>query len=220
MFAATAPGEPDLRLGMLAHGDGGSWQWLPLVGPDFPLALYSQRGPVVAWTPHFAGVAVRVERPSTVMPAVVPPPSRRFGRLLGLAAVALLGVNGWLLWRLEAKLPPPQAAPPPAAAVPMPLAGDAPPRDTPAADQDRLAKALYFHLLKSGALHLNQQDELLKTYDRLAADDDGLRVSSAEGRMALGALDELARRKSPRQVEATIRAVGGGSAASTRTSST
>jgi hypothetical protein len=62
LFAATAPSDPDHRLGLLEQGAGQRWQWLPLVGPDFPLAAYAQRGPLVAWTPHLAGVAVKVDR--------------------------------------------------------------------------------------------------------------------------------------------------------------
>ncbi|HEX5273211.1 MAG TPA: hypothetical protein VFW33_22095, partial [Gemmataceae bacterium] len=62
LFAATAPSDPDHRLGLLEQGAGRGWQWLPLVGPDFPLAAYAQRGPLVAWTPHLAGVAVKVDR--------------------------------------------------------------------------------------------------------------------------------------------------------------
>src|SRR5262249_38965490 len=62
LFAATAPSDPDHRLGLLEQGAGRGWQWLPLVGADFPLATHAQRGPLVAWTPHLAGVAVKVDR--------------------------------------------------------------------------------------------------------------------------------------------------------------
>ena len=48
LFAATTPSDPDQHLGLLEQGAGGSWQWLPYVGADFPLQQYAQRGPVVA----------------------------------------------------------------------------------------------------------------------------------------------------------------------------
>src|SRR6516164_4220690 len=99
LFAATAPGDPSHRLGLLEQGAGRAWQWLPLVGPDFPLAAYAQRGPLVAWTPHLAGVAVKVDRKQ---PEGAPraPPTSRF--LLACCAVLLflfLGLAGATLWQ-------------------------------------------------------------------------------------------------------------------------
>src|SRR5215831_13297502 len=44
LFAAAAPSDPDHRIGMLEQGAGDNWQWLPLVGSDFPLQSYAQRG--------------------------------------------------------------------------------------------------------------------------------------------------------------------------------
>jgi hypothetical protein len=54
-LAAVSPENPDERLGLLEGGLGDTWQWLPLVGPDFPLKVFARRGPLVAWTPHPAG---------------------------------------------------------------------------------------------------------------------------------------------------------------------
>src|SRR5207302_1719822 len=59
LFAASAPSDPDHRLGLLDQVAAGAWQWLPLVGADFPLANYARRGPLIAWTPHLASVAVK-----------------------------------------------------------------------------------------------------------------------------------------------------------------
>ncbi len=85
LFAATAPSDPDHRLGLLEQGAGRAWQWLPLVGPDFPLASYAQRGSLVAWTPHLAGVAVKVDRKPKDAPR-----GGRPSRLLLAGAVVLL----------------------------------------------------------------------------------------------------------------------------------
>jgi hypothetical protein len=59
LFAATAPSDPDHRLGLLEQA-ADNWQWLPLIGEDFPIQVFANRGPVVAWTPHLAGVAVKL----------------------------------------------------------------------------------------------------------------------------------------------------------------
>src|SRR5205085_1810932 len=64
LFAATAPSDPDHHLGLLQQGTAANWQWLPLVGADFPLPSYARRGPVIAWTPHLAGVAVKLGQSS------------------------------------------------------------------------------------------------------------------------------------------------------------
>src|SRR5205807_993934 len=93
LFAATAPSDPDHRLGLLEQGAGGVWQWLPFVGADFPLQFYAQRGPLVAWTPHLAGVAVKLDH----KPALGPVPSRRrqvfLNSLVLLTLLFLLGAN-------------------------------------------------------------------------------------------------------------------------------
>src|SRR5262249_42419201 len=74
LFAATTPSDPDHRLGLLEQEAGTAWQWLPLVGADFPLMTYAQRGPLVAWTPHLAGVAVKLEPKPEVAPRRLTPP--------------------------------------------------------------------------------------------------------------------------------------------------
>src|SRR5205807_5824013 len=89
LFAATAPSDADHRLGLLEQGAGRAWQWLPLVGPDFPLAAYAQRGPLVAWTPHLAGVAVKVDR-KQAEGVTGPAPWQRGVLVIALIFVALL----------------------------------------------------------------------------------------------------------------------------------
>ena len=51
VFAATAPADPDHHFALLLEDHDGNWQWLALVGDDFPLAEYTARGPVIAWKP-------------------------------------------------------------------------------------------------------------------------------------------------------------------------
>ncbi len=62
LFAATSPTDPDHHLHLLERNPQGSWQWLPLVGADFPLQEQAKLGPVVAWTPYFAEIAVKPVR--------------------------------------------------------------------------------------------------------------------------------------------------------------
>jgi hypothetical protein len=50
LFGATFPGDPDHHLDLLDLSRNASWQWLPLVGTDFPLQHYARLGPLVAWT--------------------------------------------------------------------------------------------------------------------------------------------------------------------------
>src|SRR5205814_10021537 len=44
LFAATVPSDPDHHLRLLEQGAADHWQWLPLVGADFPLQTYAKRG--------------------------------------------------------------------------------------------------------------------------------------------------------------------------------
>jgi hypothetical protein len=108
LFAATAPSDPDHRLGLLEQGAGAGWQWLPLVGADFPVQRYAQRGPVIAWTPHLAGVAVKLDR----KPAEEPMRSLRNRRVIrtlvepALLTVLLLltGANLWVTLSLNSRI--------------------------------------------------------------------------------------------------------------------
>jgi hypothetical protein len=51
VFAATTAWSPDLGLGILQEFGVDNWQWLPLIGADFPLETYAARGHVFAWIP-------------------------------------------------------------------------------------------------------------------------------------------------------------------------
>lgn len=195
LFAATAPSDPDHRLGLLEQEKALAWQWLPLVGADFPLATYARRGPLVAWTPHLSGVAVKLDHPAGEGAAAA---GHRpgLGWLLGAALMALMVANLWATLTLPRRLPPPEVPAP--EAVPS---NAAPVRD---GSQDRLVRALFRHLQSQGVVSEWEQSQLLAQYDRLAAADEHLRVDSAEGKAALGAISMLTRRGSS-QVEASVR---------------
>jgi hypothetical protein len=90
LFAATAPAEPDHHLGLLQRHAAPRWQWLPLVGVDFPLQTYAKRGPLIAWTPHLTGVALQLDRK---LPDTDAPPPRTATRqnqwVLGLLTLLI-----------------------------------------------------------------------------------------------------------------------------------
>jgi hypothetical protein len=52
LLGATSASDPDRQLGLLERSPQASWQWLPLVGADFPLQHQARLGPLVAWTPY------------------------------------------------------------------------------------------------------------------------------------------------------------------------
>jgi hypothetical protein len=105
LFAATTPSDPDHHLGLLEQGAGGAWQWLPLVGADFPLLTFAQRGPLVAWTPHLAGVALKLDRKPLDSPSVPASRRRPLQAVLGVAALLLLGANLWATLSLYRRVP-------------------------------------------------------------------------------------------------------------------
>lgn len=192
LFAATAPSDPDTRLGLLQQSDGTTWQWLPLVGGDFPLARFAERGPLIAWTPHLAGVAVKLDQPpapvgsaAAARPSIVPP-------LMLAAALAMLAANLWLTANIARRPLTAPAVHPVAAPVASELSAT------------RLADALHRHLARQGAMRDADAAQLRSAYEQLVARDDAFRVDSPEGRLALGAVSVLARR-GPARVEAVIR---------------
>ncbi len=208
LFAATAPSDPDHRLGLLDQGAGRSWQWLPLVGPDFPLAAYAQRGPLVAWTPHLAGVAVKVERKQPEAPRPI-----RGSRLLVLGSAALLltvilTVGAVLLGQIALLRAEVAAlASQPAAPLSGPLATG---RAAPPTDESRERLALALHEVLQDRIPPGEWDQLqphlLAAYERTVRrrPDLALKESNVKGKEALGAVMILADR-SPSRVEETVR---------------
>lgn len=202
LFAATTLSEPDHRLALLDQGAGRGWQWLPLVGADFPLQTYAQRGPLIAWTPHLAGVALRVDRRPDAEPAA---PRRRplsgllaVTLLLGMGGLAVLGVANWQATRdvarqLEALASVPPPAPAPAASPPV-----VPPATATEDGRDRFALALHDLLQERlGKREWAQsQEAFLARYERIARQRPELRLADAntKGKLAIGALGVLSGR--------------------------
>jgi hypothetical protein len=210
LFAASSPSDPDHHLRLLEQAAGACWQWLPLVGPDFPLQTYAARGPLVAWTPHLAGVALKLERKSAEVPL---PRARRLRLPWAVAAslfvtlLALLGLNAWALYALPGRLP---VAPGPAQA----------PQPTPSAvikggnaDRDRFAAALYQLLRDRGGERelAAGNKELLARYERLARQRPELRLGpdNEEGKLAVAAVGVLAERNAGRIKEGVRKALAG-----------
>jgi hypothetical protein len=215
LFAATTPADPDHRLRLLEQGAGGSWQWLPLVGPDFPLQTYAQRGPLIAWTPHFAGVALKLDHrtpPAGEVPA--PRPRRGSGALIGLLVpvALLLAANAWLLFDVRRQLAttggnrPQPEAPREAAEVPP---ANVPPREQ---STERLLKGLQDLIDQGGAGEGDaERSALLARYERLVRAHPDLRVPEGDARAkrTVAAISLLAERSADRIDDVVRRALSG-----------
>jgi hypothetical protein len=213
LFAATAPADPDHRLGLLDQGAGRAWQWLPLVGSDFPLAAYAQRGPLVAWTPHLTDVAVKVDRKQAESVAG-PAPWQRMALALAVVFLALLtllvALNLWATLALRGPLAAISQAPSDAQSQPAPV----PPAQAtntaapPDESRERFADALHEVLReRMGPREWEQaRPHLLAAYERAARQRPELRVkdSDVKGKEAVGAVLVLSGRGADR-VEEVVR---------------
>jgi hypothetical protein len=212
LFAATAPSDPDHRLSLLEQAAGSTWQWLPLTGADFPWPTYAPRGPVIAWTPHLAGVALKLDRKPVEEPAR--PSGRR--RLLSVPLLAaglvglLLAANLWALLSLRGRVAELDRGAPAVASQPAPVPGDRTPGADTSGDEarERFAEALYALLLEQGGRRewSQSRDRLLAQYDRAFRDhkDLYLKDGNVKGKMAIGAANVLAQRSADR-VEESVR---------------
>ncbi|MGH7174130.1 MAG: hypothetical protein ACRELF_04370 [Gemmataceae bacterium] len=213
LFAASTPSDPDHRLRLLEQAAGTSWQWLPLVGPDFPLQTYAQRGPLIAWTPHLAGVALKLDHKSTETPIVRPVRSGRGARLAVAALLVLLfgllAANLWFMLSLHRAIPA-NAPPSPAASEhpSVPLSQRKYP--TPSADgrRDRFVAALHELLIEQGGNREWQaaKNRLLTRYERLVRTHPDLRVRDGgdQDRITVAAISVLAERSADR-IEEEVR---------------
>jgi hypothetical protein len=218
LFAATTPSDPDHRLGLLEQEAGTAWQWLPLVGADFPLTTYAQRGPLVAWTPHLAGVAVKLEPKPEIAPRRLTPPRvlvNRFGLLLLVLLAVLTGANLLLTLSVRQQLSTAQAAPASNGSAEIPTASrhePAPVHPTPDDSRERFAEALHDLLVeRGGRRELNEgQAALLAQYDRLVREHKELRLKdgNTKGRVAVAAVNVLSQRSADRVEEAVKKALG------------
>lgn len=105
LFVASSPSDPDAHLRLLDQATSPQWQWLPLVGPEFPLAVQARRGPLLAWTPYQTGVAVQLD-PDPPSGAVTDGVPRwvAWAQLGLLVFVALMLVLNLLVtWRLAGR---------------------------------------------------------------------------------------------------------------------
>ena len=202
LFAAAAPTDPDRHLALLDGRAVPNWQWLPLVAPDFPFPAHARRGPLVAWVPNLAGLAVKLDgHPPAPVPR--PVPSRHaLLAVFGFLLLGLLAANLWATFSLPARLP--SAAP----AAPAPEAHHSSPVVVRESDASReeFARALYRLLLSeapSGEFK-RFEDRFLKRYRSLLAHDKDLHVDGNDGKAVVAALAILARRRIDR-IEALIR---------------
>jgi hypothetical protein len=202
LFAATAPSDPDHRLGLLHEGPASGWQWLPLVGADFPLQEYAQRGPVVAWAPHLSGVAVKLDRRSAGDP--MPPVGRTRWLVGGLAAVlfVLLAANVWALSALSRAVRATGSAPADAGQPPERGTGHVSHTGQPGGEAFVLA--LDRLLEQDGAAQLASPEQINAEYQRILDRDPDLQVKGLEGKRVVVAVSHLSRR-SARRIEALIR---------------
>jgi hypothetical protein len=220
LFAATTPSDPDHRLNLLEQGAGRAWQWLPLVGADFPVPAYAQRGPMVAWTAHLAGVALKLDNKPAAVPA---PPARPARSLLGGVGVlvlvllaALTGLNLWTTLSVSkqiAAIRPGEREPAPHP-EPATVPADKPvPAATSSEARERFARALYELLQeRGGRRELTQaRAELLAEYDRLAREHTDLRLDDADtdGKVAVAAVNVLAQRSGERVEDLVKKALTG-----------
>lgn len=212
LFAATGPSDPDHHITLLEQGAAATWQWLPFVGTDFPFQTYAQRGPLIAWTPHLAGVAVKLDRKPTE--EITRPQRQRRMRQIAIAALLILLI-ALMLSNLMATLS--------LIGRPAPLLAENSPRSsradekqsavTPASDESRevFAEALYALLLDhGGAAEWDQlQQPLQSRYDRVAREHKALllKESNIKGRAAVGALSLLSERSARRMEEAIKKAL-------------
>jgi hypothetical protein len=197
LFAATGPADPDHHLALLEQGASGAWQWLPHVGPDFPFHVYVQRGPLLAWTPHLAGVAVKLDRPSAAEPI------RRSagGRLVGAGMMLLLALavaNLWATWAASRKEPanPPPNNPQREASLPAPAASGI--------TAERFAHALNRLARQQGEALEWSPTEINRLFETLAAGNPDLHLTGPEEKAAVVVVGVLSRRSAAR-IDALIR---------------
>lgn len=197
IFAASSPLLPDQRLGLLEQTPRSNWQWLPLCDAGFPFAAYAARGPLVAWTPDLADVALRLERTPPAVAVAGPQPARGWLTAAVVALLLLLAGNLWALWSLPGRLsvlaeqrwPAPPAATPPWPDLKISS-------DSSAAARENFARAL-LRALHAGKVPLEQthsRKELLARYQTLLRQDSELRLESQQTQVLVGLVSVLGER--------------------------
>jgi hypothetical protein len=194
LFAATAPSDPDHRLELLEQEATGNWQWLPLIGEDFPVQSLATRGPLVAWTPHLAGVAVKLDRKFEDRPAILGRRTRVLAGVLAVLLVLLLAGNLWALLNLGAGG--------------FRFNSSAGPTSSANESQERLAAALLSLILEQGSWpDADQtQKQFISQYDRLVLKHPELRLREPNSQAAIGGVSVLLnqRKRNAEQVKKMI----------------
>jgi hypothetical protein len=187
---------------------------LPLIGPDFPLSTFAQRGPLLAWTPHLAGVAFKLDPSPPV--AIAPRPVRQ-SRLpwigavgTGLVFTGLLVANLWYMIRVHQLVSAaPNVEPPQRVEAPS----TSPPHPAKDASRERFARALYEVLVEKGAQRELQQEKAvqLERYDGLVRRHPDLQLDAKNepGKLAVAATAVLAGRGAASIEESVRKALSG-----------
>jgi hypothetical protein len=206
LFAATQATDPDQRLGMLEQTVSDRWQWLPLIGNDFPISQFAQRGPLIAWTPHLSGVAVKVDHAANPLSHSAIPRARGIVTLVlvGLGVI-LLGANLWATLRLTEWMSRSPRVPEPITKLEPDERTEPKPNRESEADLETVARQLHLYFLDQGVFREHREGQLVQQYEKLNRKNDFFRVKSTEAKLALGAMVELTSRRSPAQIEALIR---------------
>jgi hypothetical protein len=203
LFAAMAPSDPDDRLEQLTKTAAGSWQWLPLVGPNFPLRAYADQGPVFAWTPIHAAKGFLHHPNARLVPG--DRLSKRARVLLTASALVLLILlvaNIWIVSAMSKRASDTSSSQPAArrsddSSIQASINHGRDPRE-------QFAEAIYELLRKPRTTEGWTQGQLIERYQHLAARDERLKVASREGKAAVAGLSLLSQR-STSHIEGLIR---------------
>jgi hypothetical protein len=201
LFSAATASDPVRHLALLGPDAPAGWQWLPLVGPDFPFADYARRGPLAAWTPHLTGLAVKLERPPAER---IAHPHRLRTLVAGIGALVLLllAANLWATLALRSRLP--TAGHTDLAPKKQPDGRRSPGESKGTSEEARevFARALYrlLHRGTPGEEFKRGGGRYLKQYQALVVGDKDLTVESKQGKTVVAALHLLARRRIDRIV--------------------
>lgn len=189
LITGTTPDQPDQNLALLSGAASASWQWLPFCGPEFPFDLFSERGPLVAWTPPRVDLAVVLARSGQDTRPVL-----KQSRGIGAAQVLLvlltaLALNAYAWWSLPERMPllevPVPAKTPAKASPPV----TPPPTET----RERFAKALHRLVVnKAGSEWLKDGPSARNVYERMVATDPDLRCDAETGQALVGLVSQLA----------------------------
>jgi hypothetical protein len=167
-----------------------------LIGEDFPVQSLAQRGPVVAWTPHLAGVAVKLDRKPDDRPPTFGSRTRVLAGVLAVLLLLLLAGNLWALISLGA------------GGFRFGSAAGLDASNTADESQERLAAALLAFILEQGNWPDSDQTQkqFISQYDRLILKHPQLRLREPNGKAAVGGVGVLLiqRKRNAEQVKKMI----------------